>query len=139
MYKKKTANQVSVIPKPAATSMVRSPLPGARTALRASQKALRVEVTTASPPLLILLRELRSKEPFSWEALAERSLASFEMRKLGANVIDTFYKRYDKRISGLRVKSREWKVLHNRRSSGGRPLGRTRWLQHRRGPGCSRA
>jgi hypothetical protein len=68
-------------------------------ALRASQKALTVEVTTASPPLLILFRELRSKESFSWEALAERSLASFEMRKFGANVKETFYKGYGIRIS----------------------------------------
>ena len=64
-YKIKSTNQVSVIPKPAAISMVRSARPGARIALRASQKALTVEVTTASPPLLILSRELRSKEPFS--------------------------------------------------------------------------
>ena len=58
-------NQVSVMPKPADISTVRSPHPGSRTALRASQKALTVEVTTASPPLLILLRELRLKEPFN--------------------------------------------------------------------------
>lgn len=66
--------------------------------LRASQKAFTVEVTTASPPLLILLRELRSKEPCNLEELADRSLASFEMRKLGANVIDTFYKGYGGQI-----------------------------------------
>ena len=63
--KTRTTNQVSVIPKPAAISMVRSSLPGARTRLRASKKAFTVEVTTASPPLLILLRVLRLKEPWS--------------------------------------------------------------------------
>jgi len=66
--------------------------------LRASQKALTVDVTTASPPLLILSRELRLTEPFNSEALAERSLASFERRKLGANVMVTFYKKHDRRI-----------------------------------------
>jgi len=65
MRKARTTNQVSVMPKPAAISTVRSPQPGSRMALRASQKALTVEVTTASPPLLILFRELRSKEPFN--------------------------------------------------------------------------
>ena len=120
MYETEITNQVSVIPKPAAISMMRSSLPGARTRLRASKKALTVEVTTASPPLLILLSELRLKEPCSSDALAERPLASFESRKFGANVRDTFYKGYPGRIRSPRHITK-WKDPHDRRSGGGRP------------------
>lgn len=138
MNKTRTTNQVSVMPKPAASSTVRSSLPGARTGLRASKKALTVEVTTASPPLLILLRVLRLKRPWYLEASVERPLASFERRKFGANVMDTFYKRYTRRIR-FSNQIAKWKGLHDRRSGGGRPQVQRGWWQHRRGPGCSRA
>jgi hypothetical protein len=55
MYKTKTANQVSVIPKPAAISMVRSSQPGARTSIEGLTEGLDGRgddgLTTAVDPL----------------------------------------------------------------------------------------
>jgi hypothetical protein len=51
-------------------------------------------VTTASPPLLILFKELKSKVPLRWDTLEEeRSFASLEIKKLGAKVKEIFWEK----------------------------------------------